>query len=73
LIGRAGPENEDGCNALDENFFAEVAESFSGGDEDGSLDGALADAQCTRKVSQRAVRSALQVEQDCVQEEIVFV
>ncbi len=68
-----GEGNEDGCNALDENFFAEVAESFSGGDEDGSLDGALADAQCTRKVSQQAVRSALQVEQDCVQEELVFV
>ena len=68
-----GAGNEDGCNALDESFFAEFAESFSGGDEDGSLDGALADAQCTRKVSQQAVRSALQVEQDCVQEGIVFV
>ena len=68
-----GAGNEDGCNALDENFFAEVAESFSGGDEDGSLDGALADAQCTRKVSQQAVRSALQVEQNCEEEGTVIV
>ena len=64
---------ENGCNAFDENFLTQVAEGLSGGADDGSLDGALADAQCTRKASQQAVRSALQVEQDCVQEEIVFV